>query len=145
MRGHLRQRRDSGAKRAYATIFRLAALALCLLAAGNGRGATVWEHLGAREFDLKGDYERIEVARSEGRFNELQIRVKGAPIEITRMVVTFGNDEKFTVTLHHRFAEGSGSRMIDLTGDRRPIKRIELVYHSINRREGKGRVEVYAR
>jgi len=61
------------------------------------------------------------------------------------MVVTFGNDEKFSPKLQYRFAEGSGSRTIDLPGDRRTIKRIDFNYRSINRREGKGRVEVYGR
>jgi NRPS condensation-like uncharacterized protein len=123
----------------------LAIITFCLLAAGYARGATGWERLGARDVDFRGDHDRIEVGRSEGRFKQLQIRVKGAPIEITNMVVTFGNDEKLNLNLRHRFAEGSGTRSIDLPGDRRTIKRIDFNYRSISRREGKGRVEVYAR
>lgn len=123
----------------------LAILALCLLAAGYASGATGWERLGGRDVDFKGDHDRIEVGRNEGRFKELQIRVKGAPIEITNMVVTFGNDEKLNLNFRHRFPEGSGTRSIDLPGDRRTIKRIDFNYRSISRREGKGRVEVYAR
>ena len=88
----------------------LAIITLCLLAAGYASGATGWERLGARDVDFRGDHDRIEVGRSEGRFKELQIRVKGAPIEITNMVVTFGNDEKLNLNLRHRFAEGSGAR-----------------------------------
>lgn len=123
----------------------LAIITLCLLAAGYASGATGWERLGARDVDFRGDHDRIEVGRSEGRFKELQIRVKGAPIEITNMVVTFGNDEKLNLNLRHRFAEGSGARSIDLPGDRRAIKRIDFNYRSISRRGGKGRVEVYGR
>jgi|SRR4026207_653156 NRPS condensation-like uncharacterized protein len=123
----------------------LAVITLCLLATGYAIGATGWERLGSRDVDFRGDHDRIEVGKSEGRFKELQIRVKGAPIEITNMVVTFGNDEKLNLKMNHRFAEGSGTRSIDLPGDRRAIKRIDFNYRSINRREGKGRVEVYAR
>jgi hypothetical protein len=61
------------------------------------------------------------------------------------MVVTFGNNQKFNPKLRHRFAEGSGSQTIDLPGERRVIKQIDFNYRSINRREGKGRVEVYGR
>ena len=123
----------------------LAIITLCLLATGYARGATGWERLGSRDVEFRGDHDRIEVGRSEGRFKELQIRVKGAPIEIYKMVVTFGNDEKFSPNVSYRFAEGSGTRSIDLPGERRTIKRIDFSYRSISRREGKGRVEVYAR
>jgi hypothetical protein len=123
----------------------LAIITLCLLAVGYAKGATGWERLGSRDVDFRGDHDQIEVGRSEGRFKELQIRVKGAPIEISNMVVTFGNDEKLNLNFRHRFPEGSGTRSIDLPGNRRTIKRIDFNYRSISRREGKGRVEVYAR
>ncbi len=61
------------------------------------------------------------------------------------MVVTFENNQTFKPTVRHRFDEGSGTRIIDLPGDRRAIKRIEFAYKSINRREGKGIVEVLGR
>ena len=125
--------------------FGLAIITLCLLAAGYAKGATGWERLGSRDVDFRGDHDRIEVGRNEGRFKQLQIRVKDAPIEITNMVVTFGNDERLNLKMNHRFAEGSGTRSIDLPGDRRTIKRIDFNYRSISRRDGKGSVEVYAR
>jgi hypothetical protein len=114
-------------------------------ATGQKGGGSGWERLGSREVDYGRDRDTIDVGRSEGRFQQLQIRVKGAPIEISDMVVTFGNDQTFNPNLRHRFDEGSGSRNIDLPGERRTIKRIDFAYRSIDRREGKGRVEVYAR
>jgi hypothetical protein len=123
----------------------LAIIALVFLVSGSARGATSWERLGSRDVDFKGDRDTIEVGRSEGRFRQLQIRVKDAPIEISNMVVTFTNDQKFSPDLRHRFNEGTGSRVIDLPGERRAIRRIDFRYKSINRREGKGRVEVYGR
>jgi len=125
--------------------FSLGILALCLLASGLASAASGWERLGEREGDFKGDHDRIEVGRNEGKYKQLQIRVKDAPIEISNMVVTFGNNQKFNPKLRHRFAEGSGSQTIDLPGERRVIKQIDFNYRSINRREGKGRVEVYGR
>ena len=104
-----------------------------------------WERLGQREVDFKNDHDRIDVGKSEGRFRQLQIRVKNAPIEISNMVVTFGNDETFKPNLRHRFNEGSGARTIDLPGDRRTIKKIDFNYKSISRRDGKGTVEVLGR
>lgn len=124
----------------------LSTFLLCLLAAGLASAAAArWERLGEREVDFRGDHDRIEVGRSEGRYKQLEIRVKDAPIEISNMVVTFGNNQKFSPKMRHRFAEGSGTHIIDLPGERRTIKRIDFKYRSISRREGKGKVEVYAR
>ena len=123
-------------------------VSLILLAAstaGADQSPGRWELLGQREVDFKNDHDQIDVGRSEGRFRQIEIRVKNAPIEVSDMVVTFGNDETFKPNLRHRFAEGSGSRVIDLPGDRRTIKRIDFNYKSINRREGKGTVVVLAR
>jgi hypothetical protein len=121
------------------------ALVLMTGAAMAASSPARWERLGQREVDFKNDRDRIDVGRSEGRFRQLQIRVKNAPIEISDMVITFGNDQTFKPNLRHRFNEGSGTRTIDLPGERRSIKRIDFNYKSINRREGKGTVEVLAR
>ena len=126
----------------------LGMLSLCLMMsalAGAAQAQSRWESLGQRQVDFRNDHDQIDVGRSEGRFKQLQIRVKDAPIEVTRMVVTFANDQTFSPNIKHRFAEGSGTRVIDLPGDRRTIKRIDFDYKSISRREGKGTVEVLAR
>ena len=123
-------------------------VSLILLAAstaGADQSPGRWEVLGQRDVDFKNDHDQIDVGRSEGRFRQIEIRVKNAPIEVSDMVVTFGNDETFKPNLRHRFAEGAGSRIIDLPGDRRAIRRVDFNYRSINRREGKGTVVLLAR
>jgi hypothetical protein len=131
------------------TIIRgLTIVSLILLAAftaGAARAPDRWESLGQREVDFRNDHDRIDVGRSEGRFRQIEIRVRNAPIEVSDMVVTFANNETFRPKMRHRFTEGSGSQIIDLPGERRTIKRIDFKYKSINRREGKGTVEVFAR
>jgi hypothetical protein len=95
--------------------------------------------------DFKNDHDQIDVGRKEGKFKQLEVRVKNAPIEVSNMVVTFGNDETFKPKLRYKFTEKSTSRVIDLPGERRTIKRIDFNYKSTNRREGKGTVEVLGR
>jgi len=126
----------------------LGMISLCLLVSGLAGAAQAqgrWEFLGQREVDFRNDHDQIEVGRSEGRFKQLQIRVKDAPIEVSNMVVTFANDQTFSPNIRQRFSEGSGTRVIDLPGERRTIKRIDFNYRSISRREGKGTVVVLAR
>ena len=127
---------------------KIAAVLMIALMAGIATAADKggkWESLGQREVDFRNDHDRIDVGRSEGRFSQLQVRVKDAPIEISNMVVTFANDQTFKPSVRHRFAEGSGVRNIDLPGERRTIKSIDFNYKSIDRREGKGTVEVLGR
>ena len=61
------------------------------------------------------------------------------------MVVTFANNQKISLKIRDRVAEGTGIRVIDLPGERRAIKSIDFSYSSINRREGRGTVEIYGR
>jgi hypothetical protein len=126
----------------------LGVFSLCLLVSGLAAAAQTpgrWEVLGQREVDFRNDHDQIDVGRNEGQFKQLQLRVKDAPIEVTNMVVTFGNNQTFTPKIRHRFTEGTGTHVIDLPGERRTIKRIAFNYKSISRREGKGTLEVLAR
>ena len=125
---------------------RLALVSFILIAASvAGAAQGRWESLGQQEVDFRNDHDKIDVGRREGRFKQLQVRVKDAPIEIHDMVVTFDNNKTFKPQLRARFAKGSGSQIIDLPGERRTIKRIDFNYKSINRRQGKGTVEVLGR
>ena len=69
------------------TLVSLILLAVCMAGAAQSPGR--WELLGQREVDFKNDHDRIDMGRSEGRFKQLEVRVKNAPIEIYNMLVTF--------------------------------------------------------
>jgi hypothetical protein len=104
-----------------------------------------WELLGRREVDFKGDRDRIEVGRSEGKFRQVRFTVKGGAIEMRDMVVTFGDGKKFSPNLRHHFDEKSSSRVIDLPGDRRVIRSVDFVYRSTSHRDGRATVSLYGR
>ena len=108
----------------------------------GGRG---WELLGEREADFRIDHDRINVGRREGSFREIRIAVRGAPLEMYNMVVTFGDGSTFTPNIRTRFDENSWSRDMDLPGDRRVIRSVDFTYRSINRREGRATVTLYGR
>ena len=125
------------------TLVTLILLTACMAGAAQSPGR--WELLGQREVDFKADHDQIDVGRSEGRFKQLQLGPRMRPSKSLIWSVTFGNDTTFTPKLRHKFTEKSASRIIDLPGERRTIKRIDFNYKSINRREGKGTVEVLGR
>jgi hypothetical protein len=104
-----------------------------------------WQLLGEQEVDFKNDRDRIDVKRSSGPYRDLRIEVRDAPIEINEMIVTFGDGKTFRPKIQARFREGRGSHVINLPGNRRSIDGVEFVYHSISRRQGKGKVLLYGR
>ena len=109
------------------------------------RGGGQWQLLGEQEVDFKNDRDRIDVKRKSGPYRELRIEVRDAPIEVNEMIVTFGDGETFRPKIQARFREGRGSHVINLPGRRRSIDGVEFVYHSISRREGKGKLLLYSR
>jgi hypothetical protein len=108
----------------------------------GGRG---WELLGEREADFKVDRDRIDVGRREGRFSELRLAVRGAPVEIYDMVVTFADGNTFSPNIRHRFEENSWTREINLPGDRRVIRSVDFRYRSPSPRQGRATVMLYGR
>ncbi len=112
---------------------------------GDRRGEQAWELLGEKQADFRVDHDRIDVGRREGRFSAMRIEVRGAPLEMRDMVVTFTDGSKFSPNMRARFEENTRTREIDLPGDRRAIRSVDFTYRSIDRREGRATVMLYAR
>ena len=119
-------------------------LSACVITDGP-YGDRGWELLGERVAEFKVDRDRIEVSRREGRFSKLRVAVKGAPLEMYDMVVTFSDGTTFAPNVRHNFTENSWSREIDLPGDRRVIRSVDFRYRSTEPREGRATVLLYGR
>ena len=65
------------------------------------------------------------------------IKVTGGAINMHRMLVQYGNGGKEEIPLKHTFAKGRNSRMIDLKGKLRLIKKVTFWYDSKNRQAQK--------
>ena len=108
-------------------------------------GLAGWEHLGARQVDFRLDHDAV-VAGGRGAFRRLRIDVEGNDLEMFSVKVTFGNGASFSPPTRLIFKEGSRSRVIDLPGTARVIRRIDFYYRSIGGvRRGRSTVHVYGR
>ena len=101
--------------------------------------STGWIKLGERDVNGKFDHDRIEVGRYEGRFSKLTLYVEKSDLELLDFEITFGNGERFHPEVKHFFKEGQRTRVIDLPGDERTIKAINLRYKNL---PGGGRAHV---
>jgi hypothetical protein len=111
--------------------------------AASGRDSRREELLGQTEVNFKADHDVIKVGRDEGRFEKLRVVVRGAPIQLRDMKITFADDSVFDAVSQDRIVRENSEYVVDLPGHQRSIKRIDFAYRSVDRREGKATVLVY--
>jgi hypothetical protein len=104
-----------------------------------------WELLGARKIDYKLDRDEIMVTRAEGAFTAIQLRIKRSPINMHKLAVHYGNGEVDEIELRETFRAGTESRVIDLPGNKRIIKKVVLWYDTKNLANDRGVVELWGK
>jgi hypothetical protein len=110
-------------------------------APGPGGRFDGWDHIGQRQVSFRAERDVIS-GLGEGRFRHIMLVVDDADLEIFNVRLVFGNGEVFSPDTRLYFREGSRSRVIDLPGDARVIRRIEFAYKSVVG-GGDGRAEVH--
>jgi len=110
-------------------------LLLALFASSTARAqdwdSKGWVKLGERSVSGRYDRDKISVGKYEGKFTKLTMHVEHSEIELLDFEITFANGERFHPSLRHFFKEGARTRVIDLPGDERVIKDINLRYKNL--------------
>ena len=112
-------------------ITRIAGALLLLLGIGQAafaQGARRWVFLGQTTVNGQRDFDRIGIGRSEGRFESIQLRVAGGPVEFQRVVVRYANGTSEEVEIRNYIPAGGQTRAIDLRGGERVIESVEFRY-----------------
>ena len=104
-----------------------------------------WKLLGKRTVNYKLDKDQIAVTFKEGRFNAIQFKVKRAGLNMHKCVIHFGNGDTQNVILKKHFKPNSASRVIDLQGKKRVIKKVVFWYDSKNNRPIKSMVQLWGK
>jgi hypothetical protein len=95
---------------------------------GGGPSFGEWTTLGTREVNLQVDHDVIRLGYDAGSFRKIRFHVAGAPIHLYDVRVTFENGQVQTINFDENIQPGSYSRVFDLPGWERVIRRIDLVY-----------------
>ncbi len=120
-------------------------LALGILFISFQSQAQKWERLGSRVVNYGLDKDDIIVGAHEGAFTKLRVVVRGGALNMHKMVVHYMNGTKQEIPLRHNFSKASGSRVIDLAGNKRLIKKITFVYDTKNLARAKAKIHVFGR
>lgn len=86
-----------------------------------------------------------EVGRREGRFVALRLRAVDGAARINSVRIVFGNNESQVVDVEDRLDEGDETRIIDLEGESRFIRRVEVEARASRRSGGTARLALLGR
>ena len=89
-----------------------------------------WRHIGTTMVAFKTDRDVIWVTGSDA-FRRLKFKVLDAPINLLDMKVYFENGQFQDIPLRFTIEKGGESRIIDLNGNVRRLKKIEFWYRTI--------------
>ncbi|MCC6132647.1 MAG: DUF2541 family protein [Acidobacteria bacterium] len=107
--------------------------------------AEKWVFLGQRHVNDKAERDTVEVTASEGTFEAIKLRVKRHAVRFYRVTVIYGAGTSDDLELRDVIPAGGESRVLDLRGGNRVIKRIEFAYEAKTLGRKGAVVEVYGR
>ena len=139
-------RRDLNEGTASMKSFFPAAVAAAVLAVtAMSTAASAAQELGCRSIGFITDRDVIPIGANDGAFKSIQLRVSGNDISMQDLVVVYGNGKPDELAVREKIRAGGQTRWIDLKGNRRVIKRIEMRYASRLNFKGQAKVCVYGR
>ena len=103
-----------------------------------------WNFIGDKKVNFLVDRDVIHVTGNDN-YRQIKLKVTGGPVHILNMDIYFENGDKFDVSIRNRIPQGGESRVIDLPGGSRSIKKIEFWYETKGFLKGKGRVAVWGK
>ncbi|MBK9191835.1 MAG: hypothetical protein IPM77_10150 [Crocinitomicaceae bacterium] len=104
-----------------------------------------WERLGSRTVTMTADHDEIVVTANEGIFTAIQLRIAKAPIHLLNINIIFGNGDNENVVFDQTFEAGSQTRVIDLAGNKRIIRKVNLNYRSAPTQKGRAIVSLWGK
>ena len=104
---------------------------------------TGWRKIGERNVDLVKDRDEIPVIGAD-RFRSIKFLVTDASIDLQDLVVYFETGDKQNIEVRTPLMAGTESRVIDLDGGERSLKKIVFIYKTLpNQGKEKAHVEIW--
>ena len=104
-----------------------------------------WEKLGQKKVNYTVDRDEIYVTAREGRFTGIKLFVRKAPVNIHKFTVHFANGTTQNIAVRKIIPAGGQSRVLDIRGRRRVIKKVVFWYDTQGIQDRKGVVELWGR
>lgn len=109
------------------------------------RQAGEWEHIGSRKVNFGVEKDIMTVAPYERPFRKLRVKVTGGSLNMHKMIVVYGNGTREQLNIRHNFSKGSATRVIDLQGGKRKIRKVSFWYDTKNTSNRRATVHLFGR
>ena len=104
-----------------------------------------WVKLGTQTVSLGVNYDELNIVEATEHFSRLKIKVSKAPIYIRNIHIIYEDDTSESQLITHRFKKGEVSRVLDLIGYERIIKKIIFNYSRPNPGKSQAQLLVLAK
>ncbi|MBR9920326.1 MAG: DUF2541 family protein [Bacteroidetes bacterium] len=104
-----------------------------------------WEKLGQRKVNRGLDHDEIFVTARDGRFSKIKLKVRKSGINMHRLVLHFGNGTTQEVNVRNNIPAGGETRVIDIKGGKRILKKAVFFYDTKGIINNKATVELWGR
>lgn len=104
---------------------------------------TGWHKIGETTVDFQKESDEILVMGAD-KFAKIQIKVTEAPIDLISLDIFYESGDNQSVKINTPVKAPGESRIIDLNGSERSLKKIVFVYKTLpNRKDVKAKVEIW--
>jgi len=104
-----------------------------------------WKFIGDKNVRFGVDRDVIHCGSINDDFRQIKLKVTDGPLKVYDMKIYFDNDEVQDISIRNRIPQGGESRIIDLQGGLRHLKKIEFWYETKGFARGRARVAVWGR
>ena len=126
-----------------AVIVTVFSIATAFTTAKNNSGE--WFFLGDKNVGFGADHDVLHFGNWKDDVRQIKLKVTDGPLKMYSMKIHFDNGTVQDVELRNRFAQGSESRVIDITGGLRHLSKIEFWYETKGFARGKSRIAAWGR
>jgi hypothetical protein len=109
---------------------------------GKPGPAGSWRVIGTTVANFTGDHDGIVVTGPFDDFRKIKFIVTDAPLNLMRMQITYDGGMTQKIETRHNIPQGGESRVIDLPGAKRSIRRIDFWYDTKGILRGKAKVTI---
>jgi hypothetical protein len=102
-----------------------------------------WRFIADRWVNYGVDHDAILLGDFKDDFRQIKLRITDAPLRLYDLKIHFDNGEVQDVAVKANFRQGEETRVIDLNGGLRHLRKIEFWYETKGARRGKARVAVW--
>ncbi|MGB1104668.1 MAG: hypothetical protein ACPG21_13725 [Crocinitomicaceae bacterium] len=90
-----------------------------------------WERLGEKIVNMRADHDVLMVTHHEGFYTKVRFGIRKAPVHIHNIRIVFGNGNDKNIVINKRIEPGTCTRVIDLPGNKRIIRKIKMNYKTV--------------